>query len=177
MVVVRSGSMEPTLYRGDLLFLKGVDPEEIVVGNHDLRTGDIIVFEASWSYRDEPIVHRVVDRRFNVTGEEIWEFKTWGDNNDLDDQVSHPWVKEDDVIGIVVGKIRYIGFVKIWLSESGLTIPIIIILTLVLMISIAWDLTHPEKEEDKKKKRKRRWFKGSKEPEGTDEEPSIDMGV
>ena len=184
MVVVISGSMEPTIYRGDLLFIKGVDPETIEVGSHEDRTGDIIVFEANWSTSGEPIVHRVIDRRLdNVNGTLKWQFATWGDNNyQTDNTTAHPerWAYEDDVIGIVVGKIRYVGFIKIWLSESGLAIPLIIILALCLAVSIAWDLTHPEKEEDEKKKSKRKWFKRSKdpeEPEKSDEEPSVNLGV
>ena len=183
IVVVISGSMEPTIYRGDLLFVKGVDPETIEVGDHILRTGDIIVFKANWSI--EPIVHRVVDRRLvNVSGTLKWQFQTWGDNNDHEDDyyVSTRWTFEDDVIGIVVGKIRYIGHVKIWLTETGLAIPIVIILALALMISIAWDLTHPDKEEDKKKKPKRKWFKRKKESDEKEEikedpSSSVDLEV
>lgn len=181
MVVVISESMVPTLNVGDLLFVKGVgDPEEIVVGDHDDRTGDIIVFTATWSTDRIPVVHRVVNSRFNTTGEEILEFQTYGDNNNGPDQPPHPWVREDDVIGIVVGRIPYVGLVKIWLSKTGLAIPIIIILVLCLTVSIAWDLTHPDKEEEEKKKSKRKLFKRSKEPEEPekpDENSSIDLGV
>ena len=178
MVVVISGSMEPTLYRGDLLFLKGKDPADIQNGSYQGDpAGDIIVFEASWSYSGEPIVHRVIDKRFNATGTEIWEFKTQGDNVITNPTPDSGWTSEDDVIGVMVGKIPKIGFVKIWLSESGMTIPIIVILVLVLMISIAWDLTHPEKDADKEKKAKRKWFKRSKEPEEVDDSSSVNLGV
>lgn len=183
MVVVISGSMEPTINIGDLLFVKGVDPDTIEVGDHFEHTGDIIVFEANWSTSGEPIVHRVVGRRLvNVSGVLKWQFQTWGDNNDHADDyyVSTRWAFEDDVIGIIVGKIRYIGHVKIFLSKTGLAIPIVIILSLVLVISIVYDLTHPEKEQDKKKKEKRRLFKHStelNESEGMEDDSSVDLGV
>jgi signal peptidase len=182
MVVVTSGSMEPTIYKGDLLFIKGMDPAEIEVGDHVDRTGDIIVFEAIWSTSGDPIVHRVVDSRYNATGEEIWEFSTWGDNNAGSDQsYGHPWVREDEIVGVVGWKVPKIGWIKIWLS--GAAIPIIVILIFVLIISIVWDLTHPESEEEKKKKSRKRLFKRSDELKEFDNQnenhngSSVNLGV
>lgn len=176
MVVVTSGSMEPTIYEGDLLFIKGMDPAEIEVGDHYDRTGDIIVFEADWSTSGDPIVHRVVEKEYvNASGVMKWRFMTWGDNNAGDDTY---WTYEEDIIGVVGWKIPKIGWIKIWLSRAA--IPIIIGLVLVLVISIAWDLTHPEKEEDKEKKPRKRWFKRSDKPEEsaeTEDESSINLGV
>ena len=45
IVVVISGSMEPTIHQGDLLFVMGTDTDEIEVG-------DVIVFDAYglWSH-------------------------------------------------------------------------------------------------------------------------------
>ena len=57
MVVVVSGSMEPNINKGDLLFLQGVDPE-------DIEVGDVIVYDAHGLWLgapDDPIVHRVID--------------------------------------------------------------------------------------------------------------------
>ncbi len=186
MVVVSSGSMTGTYNEGDMLFIRGdVDPVEIEVGSHVLRTGDVIVFEADWSNTGDPIVHRVVDAQY-LTSEGIWIFRTWGDANlnadqpEEDTNPTRPWVREDEIVGKVVGRIPWIGWVKLFLTRNGLAIPLIIILAFTLVIFIAWDLAHPEKEEDKKKKLKRKWFKRSKEtekPEETDEKPSIDMGV
>ena len=50
IVVVLTGSMEPTFHRGDLLFLTNYEQE-------DIRVGDIIVFKVQG--RNIPIVHRV----------------------------------------------------------------------------------------------------------------------
>ena len=183
MVVVISGSMEPTIYRGDLLFVKGTDPADINNGSYQGDpAGDIIVFEATWSTSGEPIVHRVIDERYDYAGSGIWEFRTQGDNTVSNPYVDPGWTSEEDVIGVVVGKIRYVGFVKIWLTESGLAIPLIVILALCLMISIAWDLTHPDKEEDEKKKPKRKWFKRKKESDEKEEKQEdtsslVDLGV
>ncbi|TFG18852.1 MAG: signal peptidase I [Promethearchaeota archaeon] len=181
MVVVISGSMEPTIYRGDLLFVKGTDPADINNGSYQGDPlGDIIVFEAIWSTSGEPIVHRVIDERYDYAGSGIWEFRTQGDNTVTNPFADPGWTSEEDIIGVVVGKIRYVGFVKIWLSESGLAIPLVIILALCLIVSIAWDLSHPDKEEDEKNEPKRKWFnrrKNPESPEKLDNEDSVNLGV
>jgi signal peptidase I len=50
VVVVLSGSMEPGMFRGDILFLN--------MGKAPIRTGEIVVFTIDG--RDIPIVHRVM---------------------------------------------------------------------------------------------------------------------
>lgn len=139
MVVVISNSMAPKINKGDLLFVQGRDPEDII-------EGDIIVFDADWSGApDEPIVHRVVDIR-KVGGD--WEFRTKGDaNNDKDED----WVDEDDILGVVCGRIPYIGWIKIVLTDYGLLIPVLIILAVPLIVSIVWDIIKGEEEEEKDK--------------------------
>ncbi|MEJ2296796.1 MAG: signal peptidase I, partial [Candidatus Lokiarchaeota archaeon] len=64
VVVVESGSMEPEIYRGDLLIVKGIPAADIRNGTVEDMNGDIIVFNAHGVWSDppaEPIVHRVVD--------------------------------------------------------------------------------------------------------------------
>jgi len=46
-----SGSMEPAIQRGDILFLNN--------GNEPLRAGEVVVFKIK--DREIPIVHRVMD--------------------------------------------------------------------------------------------------------------------
>ncbi|MFX1501394.1 MAG: signal peptidase I, partial [Promethearchaeota archaeon] len=82
MVVVVSGSMEPNLLKGDLLFLKGKDPATIKSGTIEGKEGDIIVFDArnlpGWiKPPNDPIVHRVIDK-YNDSG---LFFRTKGDAN------------------------------------------------------------------------------------------------
>lgn len=138
MVVVISGSMAPKIQKGDLLFLQGKDPEDII-------EGDVIVFDADWSGApDEPIVHRVVDIR-KVGGD--WEFRTKGDANRYKDE---DWVDEDDILGVVCGRIPWIGWIKIVLTDYGLFIPVLILLAVPLILSIIWDLI--KEEEEKKEK-------------------------
>jgi len=138
MVVVISDSMAPKINKGDLLFIQGEDPE-------DIQVGDVIVFDADWSGApDEPIVHRVVDIR-KVGGD--WEFRTQGDANKYKDE---EWIDEDDIRGVVCGRIPYVGWIKIVLTDYGLFIPVLILLAVPLILSILWDLLKEEEEEKEK---------------------------
>ena len=107
ILAVASGSMEPVLYAGDLIFIEGVDSAaDIHVGTKDSeQPGDIIVF-----YRyNELIVHRAVEKIHNADG--TYSLKTWGDNNPGPD-----WglVNENDIVG------RYLNFKLPWLGNIAL---------------------------------------------------------
>jgi len=97
ILAVASGSMEPVLYKGDLIVIEGIEnAADIHVATKDTdQPGDIIVFHRY----DELIVHRAVDRSLNDDG--TYSFKTWGDNNGFADGQK---VDENDIVG------RYIDF-------------------------------------------------------------------
>ncbi len=140
IVVVISGSMEPNIHKGDLLFVMGTDADEI-------NNGDVIVFNAQglWGGAPlEPIVHRVIDK--NQIGD-TWYFTTKGDANAYPDQEDVP---ESRVLGVVVGGIPYIGWVKIFLTDSGLLIPLIVLISALLIISIVWDIVKGDDEDQDK---------------------------
>ena len=150
MVVVVSGSMEPTLLKGDLLFLQGRDPALIINGSIEGKEGDIIVFNAvglpGWPYAPaDPVVHRVVNKKYDNG----WFFLTKGDANPLPDD---DWVPDTRILGVVVGRIPYIGWVKILLTDSGLLIPLLVIVSALLIISIIWDIVKKDDEGKDKKK-------------------------
>lgn len=147
VVVVVSGSMKPTLNEGDLLFVKGVDPSAIRNGTAEDKNGDIIVFDAHgvWPFPpSDPVVHRVINKNYT---QGHWEFLTKGDNNAMPDCC---WVPDYKVYGIVVGGIPYIGWIKIILADSGLLIPLLVIISAILIVSIIWDLVKEGKEKEKK---------------------------
>ena len=77
--VVLTGSMEPTLSKGDMLFIKRISPD-------DLNIGEVVAYKRG----SVIVVHRIV----SITAE---GFKTKGDANDVED----PWiVSREDIIGI-----------------------------------------------------------------------------
>ena len=57
VVVVLSGSMEPEMQRGDVLFL---------AKNTPIENGDIIVYELEGE--NIPIVHRIISQQFDAEG-------------------------------------------------------------------------------------------------------------
>lgn len=147
MVVVVSGSMEPEINKGDLLFLRGMDAEHIKEQDSD-HEGDIIVYDAKGLWEgapEEPIVHRVVDKYYE---DGRWYFITKGDANA---KVDKEPVSASRILGVVCGKVPYVGWVKIVMSDYGLFIPILIILSVPLIISILWDLIRGEEEEEEEK--------------------------
>lgn len=146
VVVVVSGSMTPNINKGDLLFVRGTDPSNIMTGTIEDQTGDVIVFDALglWSGApSEPIVHRVVDK-YQIG--DTWYFRTKGDANLSVDPVAVP---EDRIFGVVVGLIPFIGWVKIVLADSGLLLPLLIIISALLIISIVWDIIKGEDKDQK----------------------------
>ncbi len=151
IVVVISPSMEPQIHTGDLLFVMGREPENIKKGTVADKDGDIIVFDAYGLWHTapvEPIVHRVVDK-YQVG--DTWYFRTKGDANPIPDAAPIP---ESRIIGVVIGGIPYIGWVKIILTESGLLIPLLVIISALLIISIVRDIYKGDEEDQVEKKNK-----------------------
>ncbi len=102
--VVSSGSMEPTYYEGDVVFIKKVDP-------FTLQVGDIIVFEPKGG--GIPIVHRIEEI---IQEEGVLYFVTKGDNNPFTDSYYMPLkgVPESRVIGKPVLKVPKIGLISVY---------------------------------------------------------------
>ena len=102
--VVSSGSMEPTYYEGDVVFIKKIDP-------YALQVGDIIVFEPKGG--GIPIVHRIKEI---VNEEDTLYFVTKGDNNAFTDSYYMPLkgVPESRVIGKPVLKVPKIGLISVY---------------------------------------------------------------
>jgi signal peptidase len=107
IMAVVSNSMVPVFYRGDLIVVKGMDCNEIEVG-------DIIVYDNP--IRRIPIVHRVVE--IDDSNKRL-RFVTKGDNNSHTDQstgISPPvecaWIR-----GEVKLKVPKLGLFKVGLIE------------------------------------------------------------
>jgi signal peptidase I len=119
LVVVTSYSMLPALDRGDLLVLQGHAAEDIDVGN-------IIVFTTSSN--EAPIVHRVI--RIEVVDGE-YRYYTQGDNNDY---VDSGYRTHEDIVGVMVWRIQYLGHVSLFLKEpEGMAVAIILIVIILIV--------------------------------------------
>ncbi len=120
LVVVTSESMVPTLHPGDLLILQGRPADQI-------RVGDIIVFQDSQWYTDAPIVHRVVAIE-EVSG--VLHFTTKGDANPTEDPGTRT---PDEIIGVRVATIPYVGYVSMFLKTPA-GIALIVILFIIILV-------------------------------------------
>ncbi|MCK5234038.1 MAG: signal peptidase I [Candidatus Aenigmarchaeota archaeon] len=110
LVTVVSESMEPTLFRGDMLVLKGITFDAISTGKED---GDIVVYicpnsEPKCPDGDKLIVHRVFKKNPDGT------LTTWGDNNPAYDRwnVRPEWIK-----GRMIIRLPYFGYPRILMSD------------------------------------------------------------
>jgi signal peptidase len=120
---VSSGSMIPTLNIGDLIVVRGVEPQQVTVG-------EIIVFHSPRD-RDMLIVHRVIG--INSQGGRLY-FETKGDNNpSKDNWYPYPGVPENYLVGVVIGKVAYLGYVILALKEP-LGTATIVMLTAIIII-------------------------------------------
>lgn len=111
---ILSGSMEPKIKTGDLVFVKSISFE-------DVKKGDIITFK----YEGNVVTHRVIDKKEDG-------FITKGDNNNVQDK---DVVGEEDLIGKVLFHIPFLGYITVFLSK-----PIVISSFMILIaISILFD--------------------------------------
>ena len=97
-VAIASGSMEPELHIGDVAIIQKCNV-------NDVNVGDIIEYQME----GYTVIHRVVEK-IQRKGE--YYFVTKGDDNNSPDVDE---VREDQLIGKVVFKIRYLGYPAIWL--------------------------------------------------------------
>ena len=125
IAVVESGSMIPTLEKGDLIVSVGVDPS-------NLKVGDIILFKSPLN-PNIIIVHRIIEIYKNDGAILI---KTKGDNNPIAD----PWiVNGNQVLGKVIFRIPYLGWPSIISNQISWFLPLILLA--IILVIIFW----PEK--------------------------------
>ncbi len=97
-VAIASGSMENELYIGDVAIIQKCNA-------NDVNVGDIIEYQME----GYTVIHRVIQKK-QKNGELY--FITKGDNNKSQDAEE---VKEEQLIGKLIFKIRYLGYPAIWL--------------------------------------------------------------
>lgn len=101
-LAVATGSMKPNIDIGDIVIIKKCDPYEIEID-------DVIEYKLD----NISIIHRVV--AIETTGEEK-QYITKGDNNDDQDMLQ---VKEEQIVGKVIAKVKYLGYPAIWFNKNS----------------------------------------------------------
>jgi signal peptidase len=138
MVAVESGSMEPHMQIGDIIFIKNIDRMDVTTNEEGKNSGyksfkdygDVILYRPYGEEGVTPIIHRAMYRV--EAGEPMWEdgpiaphsgYITKGDNNitnqhfDQEGQISYETpVKDEWIIGIAKYRIPYLGYVRLFFS-------------------------------------------------------------
>lgn len=117
MLVVKSGSMEPTIKTGSLVVDKSAGEYAI---------GDIVTYKGRENL-SETTTHRIIDKE---NQENIELFTTQGDANGSPDSEK---VTQDRILGKVIFKIPYMGYVVAFTRTlPGLIILIVIPATIII---------------------------------------------
>ena len=124
--VVQSGSMEPTFYKGDLLFVKEKDTYKV---------GDIVVYQSDGIL----VVHRIIE----IDGDTV---TTKGDANNVSDE---PFDKSN-IKGSVSFRIAYIGYAIDFLKTPIGILVIIGCAVLLLELSYRSDKRAADNEDENK---------------------------
>ena len=144
MVVVESGSMEPHMQIGDIIFVKSIDRVKIITNEEGKKVGyesfknygDVILYRPYGLEGVTPIIHRAMHRV--EAGEYMWEggpsapysgYITKGDNVvtnkrfDQEGQISYDMpVKDKWIIGTAQYRIPYLGYIKLFFHKISTAI-------------------------------------------------------
>jgi len=140
-----SDVFEQTLHVGDLIFIQKVTAGEL---SADYPNSDIIVYDKpgqSGNPDTTPIVHRIV-AKYEVDG--VWYFQTKGDGNGVhwpapvssnEYDSNTLWstgqgVSEDHVLGKVILRIPYVGWVTLLMRNTSWVLPLVILLIVLLVM-------------------------------------------
>lgn len=120
--IVLSGSMEPDIKIGDLIFIHKTDPSQ-------LNEGDVICYIAS----EKAITHRIIDITTSENGE--IRYVTQGDANNTADQLA---VSVDQIEGIWNGgRIQGLGNLILYMQT---TTGMILCIVCPLLLLFIWDV-------------------------------------
>jgi len=135
MRAIESGSMEPHMMVGDIVFIKDISRTNVITQEEGAisgyRTfgnyGNVILYRKYGRTAETPIIHRAM---YHVeAGEPMWKggpiaphagYVTKGDHNKVIDQYGLCTVpiREEWVIGVARYRIPYAGYVRLVTSEA-----------------------------------------------------------
>ena len=102
-ICILSNSMSPTYKRGDVVIFEKINKNEL----SNIPKDSIIIY----TKEDKNIAHRVINA-INVDGSVLYETK--GDSNNAPDT---DLVQIEQIKGVYVFHIKYIGFPSVWLYD------------------------------------------------------------
>jgi len=123
---VMSGSMEPVLHVGSIVFLTKVDPTT-------LKQNDIITFNSTQDQVDS-VTHRIKTIT-NKNG--VLSFSTKGDANQTPDVDA---VSADKVLGKVMFSIPYLGYLSVWMKTPRGFLLLVILPAIVIILNEIWNI-------------------------------------
>ena len=127
-IVITSGSMRPSVDRGDLLIIKD---------SNDIQVGDLITFRPSTG-KVSSVTHRVVGIQNNAEG---IQYFTKGDANNTADLEPVP---ANRVIGVVVRELPNVGYLALVMHNRLLVV--LLVFALLLMELTIWLSSHRHTE-------------------------------
>jgi len=152
LLAVASGSMEPVLYKGDLILVQGVHNAcKIDAAPRDAETpGDIIVFHRPGDPNGELIVHRAVNKTINPDGS--CSFRTQGDKSYIL-YGYHPdsWgpVEESEIVGEYTGaKAPLLGHIALFFEPLQVKVAFIMLWIIILIIIEVFPLWKKQVKEE-----------------------------
>ncbi len=135
-----------TLSVGDIIIIQGVNPADL---NANYPNSDIIIYRDPSDPSGTPIVHRIVSKQ-EING--TWYFQTKGDGNGQqwpaipsinqydshtiwsNSQYSNTGIPQNYVIGKVIMRIPWLGWITLFMRNTALGVPVIIALILLLVV-------------------------------------------
>jgi signal peptidase len=123
-LTVLSGSMEPAIGTGSIVFVAETPPEQI-------QENDVI------TYRDDGgnfVTHRVVEKIEVLTSV---RFRTRGDANDAPDPEP---VYQEDVVGTVLFSIPLLGYVVSFGNTTAGYVVLVLVPVMLFIFSELWEL-------------------------------------
>lgn len=127
--IVLSGSMEPSIMTGDMVFVKETDPDS-------LKVGDVIAYKSGRAV----VTHRIVEVK-SENGET--RYVTQGDANNAADQ---SLVKPADVEGIYQRRVAGAGNLAMFMQT---TTGMILFVVCPLVLFVLWDVIRRQLESRK----------------------------
>jgi len=132
LLAVSTPSMEPTLLVGDLIMVQGINFSQVNAAS--APNGDIIVFRGEVIGKPgDLIVHRAV-RWENIGGTAY--IRTKGDANSGEDGGR---VTPADLIGKVVGRVPWLGYVSLFFQPMETKLIIIALIIVYIFVAFFWE--------------------------------------